>query len=161
MVKHILLSLMLIVMAAGNAMASAGCCPPPPEGKSKEQMFREIQEFKMKFLAQEMDLKEDQQQKFFELYDEMSRKRFAAMKSARELERKVKKNADATEADYQAVTDAWNKAKTEDAAIAKEYDEKFSKFLTQKQIFQMKSAEDKFRKKMEELRHKGRKGHNR
>jgi len=57
MVKHILLSLMLIVMAAGNAMASAGCCPPPPEGKSKEQMFREIQEFKMKFLAQEMDLK--------------------------------------------------------------------------------------------------------
>jgi len=144
MVKHILLSLMLIVMAAGNAMASAGCCPPPPEGKSKEQMFREIQ-----------------QQKFLELYDEMSRKRFAAMKSARELERKVKKNADATEADYQAVTDAWNKAKTEDAAIAKEYDEKFSKFLTQKQIFQMKSAEDKFRKKIEDMRHKGRKGHNR
>ena len=56
MVKHILLSLMLIVMAAGNAMASAGCCPPPPEGKSKEQMFREIQEFKMKFLAQEMEI---------------------------------------------------------------------------------------------------------
>ena len=108
----------------------------------------------MKYLAQEMDLRDDQQQKFFDLYNEMSAKRFAAMREARRLEKKVKKNKDATEDDYKTVTEAINKAKAEDASIEKEYDAKFSVFLSQKQIFKMKSAEESFRKKMEEMRHK-------
>ena len=84
----------------------------------------------------------------------MTAKRFAVMKAARRLERKVKKNENATEDDYKAVTEAINKAKADEASIEKEYDAKFSTFLSQKQIFKMKSAEDSFRKKLEEMRHK-------
>lgn len=150
MIRHILLAIILLFV--GSGMSFANDCPSP-EGKSREQMFREIQEFKMKYLAQEMELKEDQQKTFFDLYDEMCRKRFAAMKAARDIEKSVRKKENATEADYQSVTEAMNKAKAQDASIEKEYDAKFSKFLSQKQIFKMKAAEDSFRKKMEEMRH--------
>ena len=75
------------------------------------------------------------------------------MKKARSLKKKLKKNPDATEEDYQKVTDSMNKAKAEAASIEKEYDEKFAEFLSQKQIFKMKSAENEFRQKMEEMRH--------
>ena len=144
---------MLAVVGCGIARGERNECPNP-EGKTKEQIFKEIQEFKLKYLAQEMDLKEDQQQKFFDLYNEMTAKRFAVMREARRMEKKVRKDGDATEDDYKAVTEAINKAKAQDASIEKEYDAKFSTFLSQKQIFKMKSAEDSFRKKLEEMRHK-------
>lgn len=153
MLKHIFLIFMLAIVGGGILKGEDTECPSP-DSKSNEQIFKEIQEFKLKYLAQEMDLKEDQQQKFFDLYNEMTAKRFAVMKAARRLERKVKKNENATEDDYKAVTEAINKAKADEASIEKEYDAKFSTFLSQKQIFKMKSAEDSFRKKLEEMRHK-------
>ena len=61
------------------------------EKRSKEEIFREVQEFKIKFLAQEMDLKEDQQDRFVKLYGEMNQKRFACMKEARSLKKKTEK----------------------------------------------------------------------
>lgn len=124
------------------------------DGKDRAKMMKELREFKLKFLAQEMDLQEDQQERFFTLYNEMCDKRNACMRSARRLERKVKNSHDATEADYEAAAEAMNKARAEDAAIEKEYDEQFSQFLSQKQIYKMKAAENEFRKKMSEMRHK-------
>lgn len=122
------------------------------DGKKHDKMFEEIQEFKMKFLAQEMELKDDQKDQFFKLYNEMCRKRFEVMKPAWKLEKELKENPSASEEQYQAAANAMNNAKDKCAAIEKEYGEKFSKFLTQKQIFQMKAAEEKFREKMQEMR---------
>lgn len=76
------------------------------------------------------------------------------MSAAWKLERKVKRSKDATESDYEAAAEAMSKAKIEDAKIEKEYDEKFSEFLSQKQIYKMKTAENEFRKKMQEMRNK-------
>lgn len=124
------------------------------EGKSKEQLFKEIQEFKINYLSKEMELNESQKQKFSDLYMEMTLKRWECMKNARKLEHRLKKLEKPTEADYQAATEAMTKARAEDAAIEKEYGDKFSSFLSQKQIFKMKEAEESFRKKMEEMRRK-------
>lgn len=151
MLKHLLI---LVVMVMSIPLQVSGEECPSPEGKTKEQIFQEIQEFKLKYLAQEIDLKEDQRQQFFDLYNEMTKKRFAAVKEARRLEKEIKKNKNASEEDYKTVTNALNKARSDEAAIEKEYDSKFSKFMTQKQIFKLKSAEESFRKKMEEMRHK-------
>ena len=148
MVKHLLLILLLVV----------GCVAPAAAQKNgkhdRDKMMKELREYKIKFLAQEMDLEGEQKTRFAELYNEMSEKRTECMRDAWKMERALKKNKDASEADYQAVTDAMTKAKAEDAAIEKTYDEKFAKFLSQKQIFKMKEAENEFRKKMSEMRHK-------
>ena len=52
-------------------------------------------------------------------------------------------------------------AKEKDAEIEKKYDAIFSEFLTSKQVYKMKDAEEKFRNKMHEMRHKRRFGNSR
>lgn len=153
MVKHLLLLLSLVIGCTFTSFSQNH------DGKKGENMRKELREFKVKFIAQEIDLKDDQKERFVELYNEMTDKRFEAMHDAWKMDRDLRKKENATEAEYQAVTDAMTKARAKDAAIEQSYDEKFSKFLSQKQIFKMKEAEEEFRKKMSEMRHKhGKKG---
>lgn len=122
------------------------------DAAKREKMLREVRDFKVKYLAQEMELTDDQKQKFIELYEEISEKKDACYRPAREMERNLKREEDASEADYQQVTEAMNKANAEFAEIEKIYNEKFSEFLSQKQIYKMKEAENSFRSKLEEMR---------
>jgi len=128
-------------------------------GKSHKAMRREVHEFKLKFLAQEMELKEDQQKKFFDLYNQMTDEKLKVYKETKALEKKIADSANASDAEYDEVSKAITAAKEKDADIDKRYDEKFRQFLSSKQIFKMKAAEEKFRQKMHEMRHnKKRKG---
>lgn len=140
-------------------LAVIACVPAMADSKSKGNknrtaMRREVMDFKLKYLAQEMELKDDQEKKFFELYSQMTDEKAKLYKETRELEKKIEDDKDATDADYEAVTRAINEAKEKETSIDKRYDEKFAQFLTPRQIFKMKGAEDKFRTKMHEMRHK-------
>lgn len=149
MTRKLLLFLFLILGISVSVCAQG----PGHDKKDRDKMMKEVREFKIKYIAQEIELQDNQKEQFVALYNEMSDKRDGAMREAFKLERKVKRDGNATEADYKAAADAMNKARAEDAAIEKEYDEKFAKFLTSKQIYKMKSAEEEFRRKMEEMRH--------
>lgn len=151
--KRIIFLLMALVVAAGVCFASDDQAPEGQK-KSREKMWKELQEFKLKYLAQEMELEEGQKQKFFDLYNQMTEEKSKLFRETMALERKVRKNPEATEEDYAEVSKAMTAAKEKEAEIDKKYDEKFSKFLTSKQIYKMKLAEDKFRQKMERMRKK-------
>ena len=125
----------------------------------REKMFREVQEFKMKYLAQEMDLSELQKKKFFELYEEESESKKECYQEAVVMDRKLKKEKEPTEEEYQQVRNAFSDANAKWAEIEKQYDEKFSEFLSQKQIYKMKEAENSFRAKFEEMKRKRKKDH--
>lgn len=125
-------------------------------GKDRESMRREVQEYKLKFLAQEMDLKEDQQKRFFDLYKQMTAEKVRVFKETKALEKRLNNSEDASDAEYETVSRAITEAKEKDAEIDRKYDKLFSQFLTPKQIFKMKAAEEKFRDKMHEMRHKKR-----
>lgn len=127
-------------------------------GKDRESMRREVQEYKLKFLAQEMDLKEDQQKRFFDLYKQMTAEKVRVFKETKALEKRLSNSEDASDAEYETVSRAITEAKEKDAEIDSKYDKLFSQFLTSKQIFKMKAAEEKFRDKMHEMRHKKRHG---
>ena len=118
----------------------------------KEKMLREGQQLKMKFLAQEMELKEDQKKEFFKLYNSLCEKKREAYKEAEELNQKLKETPDATEDDYKKAREAEEKAHEKAKEIDKEYDVKFADFLSQKQLFKMKEAEKEFRNKMQEMK---------
>lgn len=126
-----------------------------------EKRMREVQEYKMKFLAQEMELSEQQKKQFFELYEEMSEAKMNCYKEAVQLDRKVKHNANATESDYEEATKAFNTANEAWAEKEKYYNEKFSEFLSPKQIYKMKEAENTFRSRFEEMKQKRKKEHRR
>lgn len=145
------LLIIMLALVAGVGMVYA---QDKNKGKSKAEMVREFKEFKMKFLAQEIDLKEDQQKQFFEVYGQMMQERRKIFEQTHKLERKVKKDKNASEEDYAALSNAMTEAKARDAEIEKTYDAKFATFLTNKQIFKLKSAEEKFRKKVQEMRKK-------
>jgi len=147
--NRILLIITLLLTALAPMAAQNRC-------RDRQAMRREVEEFKLKFMAQEMDLKEDQQKKFFEVYRQMSDEKEKLFKETKALEKKLADSENATEAEYENVSKAITAAKEKDAEIEKRYDEKFSQFLTSRQIFQMKSAEHKFREKMHEMRQKRR-----
>lgn len=144
--KKFTLLLLLILAAVIPVLAQH-------KGKNHAAMRKEVQEFKLKFLAQEMELKEDQQKKFFDLYNRMTDEKIKVFKETKALEKKLSDTANASDAEYDEVSKAITAAKEKDAEIDKRYDEKFRQFLTPKQIFKMKAAEEKFRDKMHEMRH--------
>lgn len=146
-------SLLLLLMGIGIAFAQG-------DDKAKvAKRMKEVQEYKMKYIAQELELSEVQKKKFFELYDEMCASKKQCYDEAMHLERKIKHDPQATEADYQKVTEALNKANTEWAETEKTYNEKFAEFLSQKQIYKMREAENNFRAKFEELKHNRKRDH--
>lgn len=147
--KKFLLAIIMILCAAVPSMA---------QHRGGGEMNKEVQEFKVKFLAQEMDLSKAEQKKFEEVYNKYTEEKRAAFKDARALEKKVKHAKNATDADYAAVTDAMSKAKAKDAEIEARYEKKFASFLSKKQIYKMKEGEEKFRHKMREMR-KNKKNH--
>lgn len=144
--------ILLLLLAAGVFMPALA----HDKGKDNASMRKEIMEFKIKFLAQEMELKEDQQKKFSEIYRQMSREKFAVFKEMRDLKKKLSDKA--TDAEYEAYSKGLNAAKEKEAEIDKKYDAKFSEFLSQRQIYKMKEAEEIFREKMREMKGKKHKG---
>lgn len=126
--------------------------------KPHDEMRKEVLEFKLKFLAQEMELREDQQKEFVTLYSQMDDEKQKLFRHTRDLERKIDKASAASDEEYEAVSRGLIEAKEKDAAIERKYDEKFAKFLTPKQRFKMKAAEEKFRRKMHDMRRKRRGG---
>lgn len=110
---------------------------------------KEFREYKMKFLAQEMDLKDDARKKFFEVYNQLSDERHGVRHEIRDIDRRIKEGT-ASEADYANL----NRLKEKEAEIEKKYDSKFSSFLSGKEIYKMKEAENLFRKKLHEMKEK-------
>lgn len=119
------------------------------KGKLSPEKRKEFREYKMKFLAQEMGLKEETSKKFFELYNQLSDERLDIRMEIHDLNKKIKKGT-ATDQDYARL----NKLKEQDAEIDKKYDAKFATFLSNKEIFKMKEAEEVFRKKLHEMKSK-------
>lgn len=151
--RKIGLMIIMLLTAMGVALAQE------EQPEKKEKMFREVQEFKMKFLAQEMDLSEVQKKKFFELYEEMSQSKRNCYQEAIKMDRQIKHDKNATEEDYQKVTEAFNKANTEWAETEKQYNDKFAEFLSSKQIYQMREAEKTYKERVSEMRHNRKKDH--
>lgn len=143
--KKILLMLAMVVAAVFSIQAQ---CPDRPDPK----MLKQIQEYKIKFLAQEMELKADQKEKFVELYQKFSAERHANFEKMRACEATLKNNP--SDADYKSASDAMADLRVKDAALEKKYDKEFAKFLTHKQIYLMKQGEEKFRRKMTDMHHK-------
>lgn len=118
------------------------------------KMMKEIQDFKVKFLAQEMELDDAQKTKFADLYNKMCEEKRKNFDALRALEKKLKETPEASEEAYEEVSDKILSARVRDAEIEREYDAKFAKFLTKKQIYKMKEAENTFRHKMRAMHKK-------
>ena len=146
--KRLLMLLGLVMALLVPAVAQ----PPGREKGSRENMRREMMEFKVKYLCQEMELSGQDEARFTELYTRMSQEREKLFLESRRIEKQLKGNKDASEAEYEAATKAFQQLREKDAQIEKRYDAEFAKFLTAKQIYKMKEGEHEFRNRMHKMR---------
>lgn len=136
---------MIIILALVAAISVSA----QEKGKISPEKRKEFREYKMKFVAQEMELKDDVRKKFFETYNQLCDERLDIRRDMHDINHKIKNNT-ATDADYATL----NRLKEKEADIEKKYDAKFATFLSNKEIFKMKEAENVFRKKLHEMKAK-------
>ncbi len=148
MKKYILL-LLLAILSLPSALA---------QDKDKAKMKEELQQFKIDFLAKEMQLSDKEKAEFTPLYKEYDEQRRKAGSEAWKYDRELKKKKDATDADYKKLAELQQKAREKDNEIVKKFDKRLESFLTAKQIYQMHQGEEKFFEKMKEMRKKHHEG---
>ena len=122
--------------------------------KDRAKMMEELQQFKIDYIAKEMDLSEKEKSEFIPLYKEYDKQRRQAGAEAWRYERELKKNKNASEADYKKLSELQLKAREKDNEIVKDFDSKLEKNFSAKQIYIMHQAESKFFEKMKEMHKK-------
>ncbi|MDE6787411.1 MAG: hypothetical protein K2J46_10290 [Muribaculaceae bacterium] len=145
MKKHLLLFLITFLTLP---------CAMAQDKKDRAKMMEELQQFKLDYLAKEMQLSEKEKAEFVPLYKEYDKERRQAGSEAWKFERELKKKNNASEADYKKLSELQQAARAKDNEIVKKYDSKFESTLSAKQIYTMHQAEEKFFEKMKEMRKK-------
>ncbi len=160
-----------IVMAIGCVFSASSQCAPSPDAlecsqdrhekkdrakhrqkKSHDERVREIMEFKMKYLAQEMELTEAEKARFFSTYEAMSREKGELFENMYKAKRRIKKGENLTDKDYEQVSVELQHIKKKLDAVDERFDKEFTKFLTAKQIYKMHEAEQEFLNKVRRMR---------
>lgn len=122
--------------------------------KDRAKMREDLQNFKIDFLAKEMDLSEKEKSEFIPIYKEYDSERRKVGAEAWKFEHELSKKKDASDADYKKLSELQQSARSKDGEIVRKYDEKFASFLSAKQIYNMHKGEAKFFEKMKEMHKK-------
>lgn len=138
----------LILMICGGLIATSSVVASAQTKVDREQWKTEIRQYKRSYLTKELELTQEQQDKFFPLYEEMEIQTATIEEEARLMEMRVAGADDATDLEYEKSAEATYDAQVRSAELEKEYAEKFKDILTKKQLFQLKSAERQFAREM-------------
>lgn len=120
----------------------------------RAQWMTEMRQYKRSYLAKELDLSREQQNKFCPLYEEMEDQVAKINDEARVMERRVADIPNATDLEYEKATEAMYDASVRSAQVEREYMEKFRQILTGKQLFRLKAAERQFNREMMKQHHR-------
>jgi len=118
-----------------------------PDGiqQDRKRWFREMTQYKHEFLAKELSLTKEQEEKFFPMYDKMESETRELNRQARSMEKTVQDKGDkATDLEYEKAAEALQELKGKEGAVETRYFNDFKTVLTKKQLFQLKQAERKF-----------------
>lgn len=154
--------LLAIVMLIAVALGSSALYAQDKKkhgGKSHAEMRKEMRDYKLKFLLQEMELNEETQAKFSELFKEHFEAQGKLFREKRQAKKALEVKSEPTDADYQAYQKVEKSVKEREQAIDQQYRNNLDKILSPKQRYKLQQAEDEFRAKMHEMRAKKGHGH--
>lgn len=144
MVRYVF-AILLMVLAFQPAVA---------QGRSRaehERMRKELIEFKIEYLIQETDLAADRQAEFERLYLQMEEERHNLFKSTFSKNRAARRTQ-APETDVAAAADAMAAMKQKEGTLELRYYQLFKKFMSPRQLYNLKRAEERFNRKVMEMR---------
>lgn len=141
-----------IILSAIAAFCVPSLCA---QGKpDREQWMTEIQQYKRNYFAKELGLSKEQQARFFPLYEEMETETHRIDEESRVMEKRVSEASDATDLEYEKAAEAMFDAKVKEAAVERDYMDKFKEILNRKQLFELKGVERKFSREMMRQHHR-------
>lgn len=120
----------------------------------KQRWMAELRNYKHSFLVKELSLTQEEQNKFFPVYDEMDDELTRISSETRDLEQKALSNDNATETELSAAAFALYQQKKREGEVETIYYEKLKDVITPIQLIRLKNAERKFTQQL--LRRHGR-----
>lgn len=112
---------------------------------NRREWFKEVRQYKHDFLTKELSLSEDQQDKFFSIYDAMEEEIHNAQHETRSLAWKIRKSeSEISDLEYEKAAEAQFELKGKESQIEMKYFPLFKDVLSKKQLFLLKNAEQKF-----------------
>lgn len=117
-----------------------------------DDRYKDILEFKIKYIIQEIDIDPSKEGIFIELYEDMELNKRECFYEVNQKRSLIKQNKKTPEKDFQELSILEEKADKDWVDLEKYYLNALSQFLTQEQIFRMKEAETRFQRKIQELR---------
>lgn len=124
------------------------CIALPALAQDRGQWMNEIRQYRRTYMAKELGLSREQQNKFFPLYEEMEAQTSQIDEDVRVMESRLNEAQDVTDLEYEKCAEAMYDAKVRQADIEKNSMEKFKDVLTRKQLFDLKRVERQFQREL-------------
>lgn len=139
--KRISTIFLLVAMICLSSLAVSAQSP-----RDRKQFRDDIREYKHNYLKQKLDLSREQATSFFDIYDKMDDAITELNDEARTVETKIFEAPDGTITDieYEVATRTLLEVKEKEAAIEKEYYDRFKEILTPRQLFELRRVERDF-----------------
>lgn len=148
--RHIVMACIVMSMLLGatptvSAQRQARVQNRTAQQLDRKEWFQKVRGYKHEFLIKELDLTQEQQQKFFPLYDAMEDQIIKLQDDIRTIERNILRGgASVTDAEYEKAVQSQFELKQREAQIELQYLPKFKKVLTPRQLFKLKGVDRKF-----------------
>lgn len=143
MIKKILLTLIAALFIP------AVLCAQKPSDRDRKAWMKEMQQYKVEFIAKKLSLTDEQKAKFMPLYNKMDEEVHTVADQTYRMARDVrKKGKDASELEQEKAAEALWELKGKEASIEMKYMKQFKKVLSAKQLIALKRAENDFAKEL-------------
>ncbi len=136
------------------AIAASLFAQERPSSDERQKWLSEVRNYKQEYLARELQLTKEQQNKFFPVYNDMDEELDKVASETRDLEAKVNGDKDASDVEISAAARALFEQKARESEIELRYFDSFKEMLTPRQLMRLKAAERKFTQHL--VRHHGR-----
>lgn len=116
-----------------------------PSKEDRIRWMKEMRQYKAEYIAKDLNLTDEQKQKFVPLYEKLDAETSHLGFETRQLEYSVMHKGDkASDLEYEKAAEALFELKSKESAIELKYFDDFKSILTKQQLFKLKGAERKF-----------------
>ena len=117
------------------------------QNQSRRMNIEDYEKRKIEFIGKAAELTQAESDKHFPLNNELMQKKFEVRKRYRDKVQKIKDNSNISDEEYRKLLENDVELKLQEAALEKDYTEKFEKVLTPEKLYKAQQAERDFMQK--------------
>jgi len=114
------------------------------QNRSRRMNIEDYEKRKMEFIKTQAGLTNSEAEKYFPLNSELTKKKFDLRILHRDKVQKIKDNSNLSDSEYRKLLEDDMEVKLQEAALDKEYAEKFEKVLSPEKLYRAQQAEREF-----------------